>query len=55
MPHWIKKFVNAMVNSGKASSSREMTFRGGKINLEMINNCIAYYEYYGEVRDLVAY
>ena len=37
MPHWIKKFVNAMENSGKATSSRDMTFRGRKINLEMIH------------------
>lgn len=38
MPHWIKKFANAMENSSKKSSNRDMEFCGGKINLGMIHN-----------------
>ena len=36
MPHWVKKFVNAMENSSLPKSKRNMEYRGSKINLGMI-------------------
>ena len=38
MPHWIKKFVNAMEKSSAPKEKRDMTFRGEKISLHMIEN-----------------
>ena len=36
MPHWVKKFINAMENSSSSKSSRNMCFKGGFINLNMV-------------------
>ena len=36
MPHWIKKFVNAMENSTYKKEKQDLTFNGKKINLSMI-------------------
>lgn len=38
MPHWVKKFVNAMENSSKENSKRDLTYRNCKINLGMIHH-----------------
>ena len=38
MPHWVKKFVNAMDNSSFKKEKRDLTFRGAKINLGMIED-----------------
>ena len=36
MPHWIKKFINAMENSSDGASGRNMKHMHGRINLQMI-------------------
>lgn len=36
MPHWIKKFVNALETSSSPKSGRDMAYCDSKINLEMI-------------------
>ena len=36
MPHWIKKFVNAMESSSSPKSKRDMKYKGASINLKMI-------------------
>ena len=36
MPHWVKKFVNAMDNSSLKKEKRYLTFGAKKINLSMI-------------------
>ena len=50
MPHWIKKFVNALENSGLDSEKRSMEFRGKKISLRMIEK--VWHVYKGEINEL---
>ena len=38
MPHWVKKFVNAMENSSISKEKRNMIFRGREISLGMIES-----------------
>ena len=50
MPHWMKKFVNALENSGLDSEKRSMEFRGKKISLHMLEKVLRVYE--GEINKL---
>ena len=38
MPHWVKKFVNAMENSSIRKEKRNMTFRGEEVSLGMVED-----------------
>jgi hypothetical protein len=38
MPHWVKKFVNAMERTGKDNSETDLWFNGGQLSLAMLED-----------------